>query len=114
MEGFVALVDGRDQIAAGWTFKDLLNHWNRKHAQAAYVPSVAHGNPRGYHYGREIKLGRGTDFLRFVRMFDTGSVYLDPAPKIENGKIKKRNQFRVSHGNLGDLYVAFGPRDIFT
>lgn len=107
MGGSILLVDPDDRVAAGWEFKKLLNHWNRKHAQAAYLPSLSSGNPRQYQYADRVQLGQGTDFFRFMRLISQGGVYLDPAVKVENGKQKKRNQFRVSHADLPQLYENF-------
>ena len=107
MGGSILLVAPDDRVAAGWEFKNLLNHWNRKHAQAAYLPALSSGNPRQYQYADRVQLGQGTDFFRFMRLISQGSVYLDPAVKVENGKQKKRNQFRVSHANLPALYQSF-------
>ena len=107
MGGAVTLIDPLQNIAAGWHFIDLLSHWNKKHAQAAYIPSMAQGTPRAYSYGTEVELGIGTDFLKFLALVHRGEVYLDPGVKIEGGKAKKRNQFRVKHSNLYKLYNRF-------
>lgn len=107
MGGSILLVAPDDRVAAGWEFKNLLNHWNRKHAQAAYLPSLSSGNPRRYQYADRVQLGQGTDFFRFMRLISQGGVYLDPAVKVENGKQKKRNQFRVQHAELPQLYERF-------
>lgn len=107
MGGSILLVAADDRVAAGWEFKNLLNHWNRKHAQAAYLPSLSSGSPRQYQYADRVQLGQGTDFFRFMQLLSRGGVYLDPAVKVENGKQKKRNQFRVSHTDLGKLYHSF-------
>jgi hypothetical protein len=107
MGGYVALLDPLKNIAAGWLFTDLLDHWNRKHAQAAYIPSEADGAPRRYRYGKDIELGTGTDFFKFLALVNRGEVYLDPGIKIDNGKSKKRNQFRVKHNDLIKLYNKF-------
>ncbi|GAA6159590.1 hypothetical protein NBRC116589_17640 [Ruegeria sp. HU-ET01832] len=107
MGGSILLIAPDDRVAAGWEFKNLLNHWNRKHAQAAYLPSQSSGNPRQYRYADRVQLGQGTDFFRFMKLLNQGSVYLDPAVKVENGKQKKRNQFRVNHTDLPDLYQSF-------
>jgi hypothetical protein len=106
MGGSILLVAPDDHIVAGWEFKNLLNHWNRKHAKAAYLPSLSSGTPRQYRYADRVQLGQGTDFFRFMRLISQGGVYLDPAVKVENGKQKKRNQFRVSHADLPGLYQS--------
>ncbi|MRU14947.1 hypothetical protein FDP25_05840 [Roseovarius sp. A21] len=105
--GKVLLVNGDDDVAAGWEFANLLNHWNRKHAQAAYVPSESSGKPKSYRYADRVQFGTGTDFFKFMRLIHEGKAYLDPAVKVENGKIKKRNQFRVNHRDLAGLYGHF-------
>lgn len=104
IEGTLALVAPDDTIAAGWRIRDLVDHWSRKHAQAVYVPVYAEGTPKVYRYGSEVELGDGTDAIRFLKAVSDGSAYLDPAAKIEGTKAKKRNQFRVAHRNLADLY----------
>ena len=73
-------------------------------------------NGISYRYGEEIRLGEGTDALKFLRALATATVFYDPAPKIESvstkPKIKKRNQFRVRFPKLGELYQNFAPAPI--
>ena len=38
VNGNIVLIDLKGNDAAVWSFSDLLSHWNRKHAFAAYVP----------------------------------------------------------------------------
>jgi hypothetical protein len=40
LDGGLTLIDVADEVAASWTFKGMMAHWNRKHAQAAYIPSL--------------------------------------------------------------------------
>lgn len=106
--GQLALVDCEDRIAASWSFVTLLDRWSRKHSRAVYVPSERHGDePRRYRYGSRVSLGQGTDFSCFLKAVAVGAIYLDPALKLEGGKFKKRNQFRVQRRNLGTLYTRF-------
>lgn len=109
MTGGMALIDGREQIAASWTFAGMMAHWNRKHAQAAYVPSLFQNPPPEYSYGQRVLLCEKTDFLLFLRAFADGVVYYDPAVKIERASsamphVKRRSQFRVAHADLAKLY----------
>jgi hypothetical protein len=109
MNGAIVLLDSKDTIAASWTFKGLLAHWNRKHAKAAYVPSLYQTPPPEYAFGGQILTCEETDFLLFLKAVERGQVYLDPALKLEapeDGavRIKRRNQFRVSHTVLPTLY----------
>jgi hypothetical protein len=107
--GRIALVDKQNNEAASWSFSSLLLHWNRKHNQACYVPSLSEaGSTRQYKYGNIILLGSGTDFLLFLGQMAIGNIYYDPGIKMENatGKplIKKRSQFRIKSQFLKNLY----------
>jgi hypothetical protein len=109
LDGGMALVDAADEIAASWTFKGMMAHWNRKHAQAAYVPSLFRTPPPEYSYGAHILLCEQTDFLLFLTAFAAGRIYYDPAVKVEKASsgapaIKRRSQFRVAHADLTQLY----------
>lgn len=109
MNGGLRLVDGAGDPAAVWSFRTLLPHWNRKHARACYVPSLRRGPPFEYAYGGRAELCEETDFLLFLRAVARGSVYYDPALKLENEasdapRLKRRSQFRVRHHDLDSLY----------
>lgn len=107
--GRIALVDVKGNEAASWSFASMLLHWNRKHNQACYVPSLSEtGNKRQYKYGNNIILGTGTDFQLFLGQMANGNIYYDPGIKMENvstkPKIKKRSQFRIKSQYLPNLY----------
>jgi len=107
--GRIALLDEKDNETASWSFSSMLKHWNRKHNQACYVPSLSEIKPeRKYRYGNEIILGTGTDFQLFLSQMAIGNIYYDPGIKLENistkPKIKKRSQFRIKSGFLPNLY----------
>ncbi|WP_370234446.1 MvaI/BcnI family restriction endonuclease [Brevundimonas sp.] len=110
IEGGLALIENDEEEAAAiWSFEGLMAHWNRKHAQAAYVPSLYRSPPPEYAYGAKILLCEETDFIRFLRSFASGKVYYDPAIKIAPDpagrlKLHRRSQFRVLHSNLTALY----------
>jgi len=109
IDGEMMLLDEDDDLAASWSFRGLMAHWNRKHAQAAYVPSLFRTPPPEYSYGEKILLCEQTDFLLFLKAFAAGVIYYDPAVKIENASsespdIKRRSQFRVAHRDLTKLY----------
>ena len=110
LDGGLLLTGFNGEIAASWSFKNLMAHWNRKHAQAAYVPSIFRSPPPEYSFGAKILLCEQTDFLLFLKSFASGQVYYDPAIKIENmsskeAEVKRRSQFRVAHSDLTQLYV---------
>lgn len=107
--GRIALVDIDGNEVAAWSFSSMLLHWNRKHNQACYVPSLSETTgERKYKYGNKIILGTGTDFQLFLRQMAVGNIYYDPGIKMENvstkPKIKKRSQFRIKSQFLGELY----------
>lgn len=110
MTSGLALVDRHDKPAAIWNYSSILEHWNRKHAKAAYIPSLFQTPPPEYRYGRKILLYHGTDFSRFLKALISSNIYLDPAIKVirhEDGRIesKRRNQFRIHHKHLDALYA---------
>lgn len=107
--GSIALLDSKENITASWSFSSLLKHWNKKHNQACYVPSLSEIKPkRKYRYGDEILLGIGTDFQLFLGEMAKGNIYYDPGIKMESAstkpKIKRRSQFRMKSENLKNLY----------
>lgn len=108
-DGRIALIDRGDNEAASWSFSSLILHWNRKHNQACYVPSMSENAPvKKYKYGHKVILGKNTDFQFFLRQMAIGNIYYDPGIKMENAsgdrKIKKRSQFRIKSGHLPSLY----------
>ena len=107
--GRISLVDINGNETASWSFSSMLLHWNRKHNQACYIPSISETqNERQYKYGNNIILGTGTDFQLFLGEMAKGNIYYDPGIKMENAstkpKIKKRSQFRIKSQNLPNLY----------
>ncbi|MBK6590262.1 MAG: hypothetical protein IPG22_18430 [Acidobacteria bacterium] len=87
----------------------MLLHWNRKHNQACYVPSLSETQPeRRYRYGKNLILGTGTDFQHFLAQMAKGNIYYDPGIKMESmdsrPRIKKRSQFRIKSQFLPSLY----------
>lgn len=107
--GTIALIDPDNNIAASWSFTSLLKHWNKKHNQACYIPSISLKSPtRKYQYGKEIILGIGTDFQLFLNEMSKKNIYYDPGIKMESisasPKIKRRSQFRIKSGNLKNIY----------
>jgi len=114
----ISLLDLKGQSAATWHYKDLLSHWTRKHAMAAYVPSIVRREPAiQYRYGRLVRLAEGTEFGLFLNAVATGAVYYDPGIKIVNvssakPEIKKRSQFRIRSASIGLLYTAVSEVDV--
>lgn len=110
VDGGLLLLSETDEVAAKWGFSGLLEHWDRKHAKAAYVPSLFRTPPPEYSYGPKILLCEGTEFTNFLMGVYQGKIFYDPAIKIEGtpietGALKKRSQFRINHANLHELYT---------
>ena len=117
--GRISLIDINGNETASWSFASMLLHWNRKHNQACYVPSLSETvNERQYRYGNKIILGTGTDFQLFLAQMANGNIYYDPGIKMENTsikpKIKKRSQFRIKSQFLPKLYKVNEIVDITT
>jgi hypothetical protein len=115
--GGVRLLAGDGVLAAGWPFTSLIEHWNRKHAQAAFVPSLTRDVPRAYRYGRRVFLGIGSDFGRFLSAVAAGTICYDPGIKLEgigtgSERAHRRSQFRIAFGKMAAVYERFGGVDI--
>ena len=107
--GKIALIDSSGLEAASWSFASLLKHWNEKHNQACYIPSLSIIKPnRQYKYSNKVLLGVGTDFQFFLKEMNKGDIYYDPGIKMEDAstkpKIKRRSQFRIKSRFLMELY----------
>lgn len=111
--GGFTLADDMGNEAATWHFAGLIQHWNKKHAKAAYVPYRLRTDPaQEYSYGDHVRLGVDTDFLRFLKAMAEAVVFYDPGIKLEGAGssrpiLKRRSQFRIRSGDLGALYAAF-------
>lgn len=116
LDGYVGLIDKKENIAASWSFPSLLKHWNTKHANACYIPSMNKKNEdeiykKQYRYGSHVMLGNQTDFSFFLKQVSLGNIYYDPGIKLEfaiegvrTQNIKRRSQFRIKANNLTNLY----------
>jgi hypothetical protein len=108
--GAVSLLTLKGEVAASWSFSDMFQHWSKKHAKAAYVPSQSRQDPaQQYRYGSKVRLAVGTNSLLLLKAFATGAVYYDPGIKLENAsgpkpKDKRRSQFRIVSKNIPVLY----------
>lgn len=116
--GGVVLQTPDGLVAAGWSFAKLLEHWNRKHNQAVYVPSESRKNGSTYYrYGRRVQLGQGTDFTKLLAAIHAGALYYDPGIKLEmpagkRPRTKSRSQFRMKSTDLGALYYRWSEMDV--
>ena len=110
LDGAIRLITEAGEPKATWSFGKLLEHWSKKHARVAYVPSLKRDPPPEFMFSDQVTLYVGTDFARFLRAMRSGAVYFDPALKapLVNGQVvgnvHRRCQFRVRHADLGLLY----------
>lgn len=110
--GKIALIDQQGNEAAAWDFTSMLKHWNRKHNQACYVPSISLKKENlQYSFGNRLILGEQTDFQFFLSLMNRGDIYYDPGIKMEHISsdkplVKRRSQFRVKSKFLPDLYKS--------
>jgi len=112
--GAVELLTDAGHCAAAWSFADLMIGWNKKHAQAAYIPYVSEKEKApAYRYLSPALLGEGTDFNRYLVALCAGQVIFDPGSKVMNASsakssVKARSQFRIPVKHLTGLYKKFG------
>ncbi len=110
--GGLALIADDGEPAAIWPFPRLIEHWQRKHLHAVYVPSLRRLVPLvQYSYGDRVRLGERTDFGLFMNALLDGLVYYDPGIKLEHATgghpaIKRRSQFRIRSAELPRLYAT--------
>lgn len=108
--GAIALISDNGEIAASWNFQGIMEHWTRKHAHAAYVPSMLRMVPtQQYCYSRSIRLASKPDFMLVLHALENGIIYYDPGIKLEcasgtNSRVKKRSQFRIKSKDLAQIY----------
>lgn len=118
VDGAVEMLTDAGRCAAAWSFSDLMLGWNKKHAQAAYVPYESRkvGEP-AYRYLSPALLGEGTDFNRYLAAMCAGWIIFDPGSKVmaassQQPSVKARSQFRMPVKHLSALYQKFGPISI--
>ena len=118
IDGGIYLRGAAGEDAAAWSIRDMMDHWNRKHAQAVYVPSMCQNPPRQYQYGYPVLMCEQTDFILFLKAFVAGKVYYDPGIKLVEDagvvEIKRRSQFRINHSHLTELYHSHEIVDVRT
>lgn len=117
VKGSVALLTDASRCAAAWSFSHLIIGWNKKHAQAAYIPYESEKEKApAYRYLSPALMGRGTDFNRYLSSVCAGMVIFDPGSKIMNASTAKpsvqaRSQFRMPLKHLKHLYQDFGEEN---
>ena len=117
--GSLVLVDENRRIAAGWRFEDLLEHWEKKHALAAYVPTLSRKvlGRREFHFGPWVFLGTGTDFGRLLAALQARQVWYGPGTNLQgcsgpSAKAHPRSQFRTTIRDVPALYETWETVDV--
>ena len=117
--GMIALYDKEtSELAAGWSYLKLLEHWQRKHNRAAYVPYLKEGKAESttVEFGPLITLGISTSFGLFLQAFQDGKAVYDPGVKItlKNGKWAPhpRSQFRINLKDISAIYQEVKEVDL--
>ncbi|MCX7513445.1 MvaI/BcnI family restriction endonuclease [Frateuria hangzhouensis] len=116
--GRIVLTDRNGSEAATWSYSQLLTHWNRKHASAAYVPYTSQRSSEPtYRYQNPVLLGERTDFAKYLSAIAKGFVAFDPGSKVDGlttarPKVKARSQFRIPRERLPVLYESFEELDL--
>lgn len=117
VSGAVRLVDSDGNEAASWAFAQLLTHWNRKHAFAAYVHYTSQKSPIAYRYDTPVLMGEHTDFNKYLNALCSGVIVFDPGSKVTaahtaQASVKARSQFRINTKDLGLLYQTLTAEHI--
>jgi len=109
----VALIDSKGAVAAMWDYSQIFQRWNKKHANAAYIPSTFRKTTCKQHkYSALISLGSGTDPIMFLKAIVNGHVYFDPGINMKNistpnSKVHYRGPFRIPYTELKHLYKEY-------
>lgn len=116
-EGGLILRGPAGELAAGWKFEKIVQHWKNKHSNTCFVSYTAVKKEQVYYqYGPKVTLGKGTSLDKLLSALYTSTIYYDPGVnmKLVDGrwKPKKRNQFRVGWRNVGSLYKQITNCDI--
>lgn len=117
--GSVALIDGNYKVASSWSFAKIMKHWKKKHARAAYIPSLSMTPSdciKCYSYCNNIRLFEGTTFNKLLQAINKHYVYYDPGINLKNvstaPKAKARSQFRIKSAVLKNLYDSQEDIDV--
>jgi len=108
-KGGMMLLDQAGNVAAGWSFQKLLNHWKRKHTNTCYVFYIKEMRGVPYFaYGPKVRLCMGAGIKAYLSALSDSAIYYDPGinMKLKDGiwKPKKRNQFRVKWKDVPSIY----------
>lgn len=107
--GGLYLIDAHGNLAAGWGFGKLIDHWKNKHSKTCFVSVSKIKKPiPEYIFGPDILLAEGATLQNFLNSIFDKSIYYDPGVNLkfinENWKPKKRNQLRIKWKHLNSLF----------
>jgi hypothetical protein len=105
----VALIDKDGEVAAAWSLARLMNCWGAKHNEVVFIPAIKEPNQNtsevalGYEYkvsfSENVMWCTGTSAEQLLDAINSGTIFLDPAPKLHatnSSKNKRRAQWRVN------------------
>lgn len=95
------------EYPAEWKFENFLNHWSRKHSKAVFMGADRResGGMEEFNFKGCIECCKGAEPRALLRALAAATVFYDPAVRMmNNGTVKKRNQFRV---NLSQAYTLY-------
>lgn len=107
--GGLHLIDARGNIAAGWGFGKLIDHWKNKHSKTCFVSvtKIKKTIPE-YLFGPDIRLAEGATLQNFLNSIFDKAIYYDPGVNLKftgsKWKPKKRNQLRIKWNDLEKLF----------
>lgn len=115
----IALYDKQtSELAAGWSYLKLLEHWQRKHNRAAYVPYLREkeDGKTTVEFGPLVTLGISTSFGLFLKAFQDGKAIYDLGDKItlKDGRWtpRSRSQFRINLNDISAIYQEVREVDL--
>jgi hypothetical protein len=102
----VLLDPDKKEVVAGWSLVKFLQHWNKKHESAVYVPAERRDCTSNikykweYRYGRTVYKCNGVGIERLLNAIIKREVVYDPGDTNKSGKQgkpKNRPQWRASN-----------------
>ena len=110
-DGGLLLVDESGNVAAGWTYSKILEHWKKKHSRTCFVSySKQDNNGIFFQFGPLVRLAEGAGIKNYLHSLFVQAVYYDPGINMKfidgKWKPKKRNQFRIKWKDIEALYES--------
>jgi hypothetical protein len=110
-DGGLHLIDMEGNLAAGWGFDKLIDHWKSKHSRTCFVGYTKIKAPiPEYAYGPIVRLAEGATLSNFLNSIFDKAIYYDPGVNLKfinsRWKPKKRNQIRIKWRDIEALFES--------